>query len=64
LVIGKAVTPHPFGVAIGLVRRLDLGLTVPDALNIAIAHLSEANLLAFDGKMARSARCLGRNAIG
>ena len=49
--------------AIGLVRRLDLGLRAPDALNIAITQRCGARLLTFDDKMARSARSLGVTVI-
>ncbi len=40
-------------------RRLDLTLRTPDALNIAIAQRVDAVLATFDGKMASSARTLG-----
>lgn len=60
----ESLTAGDIGVAIGLVRRLDLGLRAPDALNIAIAQRCEANLLTFDGTMARSARSLGMSVIG
>ena len=42
--------------AISLVRRLELGLRAPDAVNIAIAQRCAATLLTFDARMARSAR--------
>jgi predicted nucleic acid-binding protein len=60
----ESLTVGDVGVAIGLVRRLDLGLRAPDALNIAIAQRCEAHLLTFDGKMAQSARSLGMTVIG
>jgi predicted nucleic acid-binding protein len=60
----ESLTTRDIGVAIGLLRRLDLGLRAPDALNIAIAQRCEANLLTFDGKMARCARSLGMNVVG
>jgi predicted nucleic acid-binding protein len=60
----ESLTAGDIGVAIGLVRRLDLGLRAPDALNIAIAQRCEAQLLTFDGKMARCARSLGMKVIG
>jgi predicted nucleic acid-binding protein len=47
-----------------LVRRVDLGLRAPDAINIAIAQRCGAHLLTFDAKMARSARTLGVNVVG
>ncbi len=40
-------------------RRLDLTLRTPDALNIAIAQRVGAMLVTFDVKMASSARALG-----
>lgn len=40
-------------------RRLDLALRTPDALNIAIAQRVGATLATFDAKMASSARALG-----
>jgi len=49
--------------ATALIRRLDLGLRAPDALNIAITQRCGAHLLTFDGKMARSARALGVNVV-
>jgi predicted nucleic acid-binding protein len=60
----ESLTAGDIRVATSLVRRLDLGLRAPDALNIAIAQRCEANLLTFDGNMARSARSLGMNVIG
>jgi predicted nucleic acid-binding protein len=40
-------------------RRLDLNLRAPDAINIAIAQRLGADLMTFDEKMAASARTLG-----
>ena len=40
-------------------RRLDLTLRTPDALNIAIAERAAATLVTFDKKMATCARTLG-----
>jgi uncharacterized protein len=40
-------------------RRLDLTLRTPDAINIAIAQRNGAGLVTFDEKMAASARMLG-----
>jgi predicted nucleic acid-binding protein len=42
-----------------LLRRLDLALRTPDALNIAIAQRVGATLVTFDKKMAASARSIG-----
>jgi predicted nucleic acid-binding protein len=44
-------------------RRLDLTLRTPDALNIAIAQRAAATLATFDEKMAASARALGTPVI-
>ena len=60
----ELLTAGDIGAAIGMVRRLDLGLRTPDALNIAIAQRCDASLLTFDVKMARSARSLGMTVIG
>jgi uncharacterized protein len=43
----------------GILRRLDLTLRTPDALNIAIAQRANAILATFDAKMAESAGILG-----
>ena len=59
----ESLTTGDVGVAISLVRRLDLGLRAPDAINIAIAQRCEAQLLTFDEKMARSARSLGLTVV-
>jgi predicted nucleic acid-binding protein len=40
-------------------RRLDLTLRAPDAINIAIAQALDADLMTFDNKMAAAARALG-----
>lgn len=45
--------------ATGLVRRLDVGLRLPDALHIAIAQRSGSELLTFDRTMANVARGIG-----
>jgi predicted nucleic acid-binding protein len=40
-------------------RRLDMNLRAPDALNIAIAQRIGATLMTFDDKMAACAKALG-----
>jgi len=50
--------------AIALVRRFDLGLCTPEALNIAIAQCCDARLLTFDDTMARAVRALGLDLAG
>jgi len=42
-----------------ILRRLDLTLRTPDALNIAIAQRANATLATFDARMAESAGILG-----
>jgi uncharacterized protein len=59
----EMLTAGDMNVAISLVRRLELGLRAPDAVNIAIAQRCAATLLTFDEKMARSARSLGMTVI-
>jgi predicted nucleic acid-binding protein len=59
----ETLTTGDVNVAISLVRRLDLGLRAPDAVNIAIAQRCSAILLTFDKTMARSARSLGMTVI-
>jgi predicted nucleic acid-binding protein len=43
----------------GLVRRLELGLRTPDAINLAIALRTGCDLATFDARMADCARALG-----
>jgi predicted nucleic acid-binding protein len=62
--IGQAVqwaetTTRDVALAAGLLRRLELTLRTPDALNIAIAERLGATLATFDKKMALSARRMG-----
>jgi predicted nucleic acid-binding protein len=59
----ESLTVGDVSLAIGFVRRIDLGLRTPDAINIAIAQRCEAKLLTFDEKMARSAKSLGLTVI-
>lgn len=54
-----ATTSTDVGVAEGFLRRLDLPLRTPDALNIALALRSGASIATFDEKMAVSAKGLG-----
>jgi uncharacterized protein len=44
-------------------RRLDLTLRTPDAVNIAIAQRCDARLATFDAKMAAVARTLGAEVV-
>lgn len=59
----ETLMPRDVNVAISLVRRLDLALRAPDAVNIAIAQRCAATLLTYDARMARSARSLGLTVI-
>jgi uncharacterized protein len=45
--------------AMRALRRLDLTLRTPDAINIAIVERIDATLMTFDTKMATAARALG-----
>ncbi len=45
--------------AIGFLRRTDISLRAPDAINIAIVQRLRATLATFDERMARDARALG-----
>jgi uncharacterized protein len=51
--------PADVRAAEGYLRRLDLTLRTPDALNIAIAQRIGATLATFDKRMGASARALG-----
>lgn len=42
-----------------IIRRLDLNLRAPDAINLAIALRLEASLATFDRRLAENARALG-----
>ncbi|MBW4092806.1 MAG: type II toxin-antitoxin system VapC family toxin [Proteobacteria bacterium] len=52
-------TPADVAAAGAYLRRLDLTLRTPDALNIAIAQRVGADVATFDTKMAVAARALG-----
>lgn len=53
------VVPADVSLAEGFVRRLDLNLRAPDAINIAMAMRLGADLATFDERMAEAARALG-----
>jgi len=55
--------PGDVSMAQSFLRRLDLPLRTPDALNIAIAQRLDLLLMTFDRRMLASARALG-NATG
>ena len=52
-------TPTDIRVAEAALRRLDLTLRAPDALNIAVVQRVGAELATFDERMANCARALG-----
>ena len=58
-----ATTGSDIGVAISFLRRLDLTLRAPDAVNLAIAYRLGAGLATFDSRMADAARKLGIDTI-
>ena len=61
---GQALTTSADVVsAAAYLRRLDLPLRTPDALNIAITQRIGAELMTFDHKMAASARTLGTTVV-
>ena len=53
------VTSADVRAAAAMLRRLDLTLRTPDAINIAIAQRVGAELATFDARMAGNARALG-----
>ncbi len=56
----RAETTHAdVAMAERALRRLDLNLRAPDAINIAIAHRIGATLMTFDDRMAVAAKALG-----
>ncbi len=52
-------TAADMGMADSYLRRLDLPLRTPDALNIALADKADAPLATFDQRMAECAKALG-----
>lgn len=55
----EELRPEDIVLADGYLRRLDLALRAPDAINIAIAQRLGASLLSFDEKMVAAALSLG-----
>jgi len=47
------------GAATAIIRRLDLNIRAPDAINLAIARRLGASIATFDRGMAQNARALG-----
>jgi predicted nucleic acid-binding protein len=58
-IVALETTTADIATADGYLRRLDLPLRTPDALNIALADRAGAALATFDEPMARCARALG-----
>jgi predicted nucleic acid-binding protein len=56
-------TSADVAVAAAFLRRLDLPLRTPDALNIAIAQRVATALMTFDEKIAASAKALGMSVV-
>jgi predicted nucleic acid-binding protein len=56
---GATTTSEDIAVATTFVRRSDLALRVPDAINVALSRRLDAPLATFDERMAESARTLG-----
>jgi predicted nucleic acid-binding protein len=54
-----AVSPTDIAAASAFLRRLDLPLRTPDAINIAIAERAVCTLFTFDRKMAEAAAATG-----
>ena len=52
-------SPADIDAATGFLRRLDLTLRTPDAINIAIAERTSSILMTFDTKMSDNAKALG-----
>ena len=52
-------SPADIAAADAFLRRLDLNLRAPDAINIAIAQRLGADLMTFDERMAANAKTLG-----
>jgi uncharacterized protein len=59
----EPTTASDIASAAAFLRRLELSLRTPDAINIAIAQRVAGSLLTFDDNMARSARALGTTVI-
>jgi uncharacterized protein len=55
---GPKTTASDIASAASFIRRLDLNLRAPDAINIAIADRIGAALATFDDRMAAAARAL------
>jgi predicted nucleic acid-binding protein len=56
-------SPVDMRLAAAFIRRLDLTLRTPDAVNLAIARRTDAELATFDVKMAANARVLGLSVV-
>jgi uncharacterized protein len=55
----EPVDPGDIRVAAAIIRRLDLNVRAPDAINLAIAQRLGASVATFDRRLADNARALG-----
>ncbi len=62
--LAMETTPSDIRESTALLRRLDLGLRTPDAVNLAIARRADADLATFDVRLAASARAVGTTVVG
>jgi predicted nucleic acid-binding protein len=53
------IAPADISAATAIIRRLDLNLRAPDAINLAVAERLGAAIATFDSRMADNARTLG-----
>jgi predicted nucleic acid-binding protein len=56
---GAEIGPADTSAATAIIRRLDLNLRAPDAINLAVAMRLGAAIATFDSRMADNARALG-----
>ena len=55
----EAASEFDIRTATAIIRRLDLNIRAPDAINLAMAHRLGASIATFDRRMADNARALG-----
>jgi predicted nucleic acid-binding protein len=56
-------TPHDIAAATRYLKRLDLTLRAPDAINIALSQRLDAAIVTFDKMMARAVRIVGATVV-
>lgn len=59
LIASEAVVPADISTATAIIRRLDLNIRAPDAINLAIALRLDASIATFDRRLAQNANALG-----